>query len=129
VTVRAAGAIVVRARAGEPEVLLVHRPKYDDWSFPKGKAKESESDEDCALRELEEEVRIRVMLGPELGRTHYRDALGRPKEVVYFRAESDAEPATGDGVDEVRWASVDEALRLLTWEPDRQLLAPARGRL
>jgi 8-oxo-dGTP pyrophosphatase MutT (NUDIX family) len=126
--VRAAGAIVVRRR-GRPDVLLVHRPKYEDWSFPKGKAEEGESDEECAVRELDEEVGIRARLGPELGRTRYRDARGRPKEVVYFRAEADDEPTAGDGVDDVRWASVDDALQLLTWQRDRDLLASARERL
>jgi 8-oxo-dGTP pyrophosphatase MutT (NUDIX family) len=55
VKVRAAGAIVVHLRGGRRELLLVHRPKYDDWSFPKGKAEDDESDEDCALRKLLEE--------------------------------------------------------------------------
>lgn len=128
-TVRAAGAIVVRQGQDAPEILLVHRPRYDDWSFPKGKAKKNESDEECALRELEEEACVRAALGPELGRTRYRDSRGRPKEVVYFRAETDEEPGTGDGVDEVRWSPVDEALRVLTWERDRELLDAARNRL
>jgi 8-oxo-dGTP diphosphatase len=129
VTVRAAGAIVVRPRPGAPEILLVHRPRYDDWSFPKGKAKGDESDEACALRELEEEACIRATLGVELGRTRYRDSRGRPKEVVYFRAETDEEPGKGDGVDEVRWAALEDALRLLTWERDRELLGAVRDRL
>ena len=110
-------------------MLLVHRPKYDDWSFPKGKAEAGESDEECALRELEEEACIRARLDGEGGRTRYRDSKGRPKEVVYFRAEPEGEPAPGDGVDEVRWAPLDEALRLLTWERDRDLLAAASERL
>jgi 8-oxo-dGTP pyrophosphatase MutT (NUDIX family) len=129
VTVRAAGAIVVRRLGASPEVLLVHRPKYDDWSFPKGKVEGGESDVAAAVRELAEEVRVRARLGPELGRTRYLDGRGRPKEVVYFRAEVDDEPAAGDGVDEVRWASVDEALRLLTWERDRDLLTSVLDRL
>ena len=123
--VRAAGGLVVR----DSRVLLVHRPKYDDWSFPKGKAAGAENDGDCALREVDEEVGLRCHLGPELGRTHYRDARGRPKVVVYFRLECDGEPIEGDGVDAVRWATVDEALELLTWQRDRDLLAEVRDRL
>jgi len=66
-SVRAAGVVVWRWGAnGRPEALLIHRPRYDDWSFPKGKLKRGESDEDAALRELEEEVGIRGELGPEL---------------------------------------------------------------
>jgi 8-oxo-dGTP diphosphatase len=129
VTVRAAGGIVVRGGEHGPEVLLAHRPKYNDWSFPKGKAEARESDEDCARRELDEEVGIRGELGRELGRTRYRDGRGRPKEVVYFRVEPDGEAVAGDGVDDVRWAPLDEALRLLTWERDRDLLGSVADRL
>jgi 8-oxo-dGTP pyrophosphatase MutT (NUDIX family) len=129
VTVRAAGGIAVRHGERGLEVLLAHRPKYDDWSFPKGKAEEGESDEECARRELEEEVGIRGELGRELGRTRYRDGRGRPKEVVYFRVEPDGEATAGDGVDDVRWAPVDEALRLLTWGRDRDLLESVADRL
>ena len=128
-SVRAAGAIVVRRRGETPEVLLVHRPRHRDWTFPKGKAEAGESDEQAAARELEEEARVSARLGPELGRTRYRDSRRRPKEVVYFRAEADGEPAPGDGVDEVRWAAVEDALRLITWERDRELLAAVRARL
>ena len=60
-----------RRRNGEIEVLLVHRPKYDDWSFPKGKCETDEPDEQCALREIEEETSLRVTLGPELVSTTY----------------------------------------------------------
>jgi 8-oxo-dGTP pyrophosphatase MutT (NUDIX family) len=129
VTVRAAGGIVVRRGEGGPEVLLAHRPKYGDWSFPKGKSEPGESDEECARREVEEEVGIRGDPGAELGRTRYRDGRGRPKEVVYFRFEPDGEPIPGDGVDDVRWASVAEALELLTWERDRDLLDSVADRL
>ena len=106
-SVRAAGAVVWRrGPSGRPEALLIHRPRYDDWSFPKGKLKRGESDEDAALRELEEEVGIRAELGPELLSTSYRDAKGRPKTVRYWAIElpEGAEPIAGDGVDEWRWA-------------------------
>jgi 8-oxo-dGTP diphosphatase len=108
-------------------VLLVHRPKYDDWSFPKGKAESGETDVDCALREVEEEVGLRCRVVRELGTTHYSDRRGRPKKVVYFSLECDGEPIAGDGVDEVRWATLDEAHDLLTWRRDRRLLAALRN--
>jgi 8-oxo-dGTP pyrophosphatase MutT (NUDIX family) len=127
--VRAAGGLIVRRGAeDEPEVLLVHRPRYDDWSFPKGKAKEGESDEETALREVEEEACVRGLLGPYVGETRYR-ALAGPKRVAYFLIETDDEPRPGDKVDEVRWAGVDDALGLLTWERDRDLLRAAADSL
>ena len=127
--VRAAGAVVWRRGShGRPEVLLIHRPRYDDWSFPKGKLKTGETDEEAALRELEEEVGIRAQLGPELLSTRYRDAKGRQKTVRYWAIElpEGVEPIAGDGVDEVRWAPLDEAAHDLTWERDRGVLDSLR---
>jgi 8-oxo-dGTP pyrophosphatase MutT (NUDIX family) len=128
-SVRAAGAVVWRRGShGRPEALLIHRPRYDDWSFPKGKLKPGESDEDAALRELEEEVGIRAQLGPELLSTSYRDAKGRKKSVRYWAIElpERAEPIAGDGVDEWRWAPLDEAADELTWDRDRGVLDSLR---
>src|SRR5205807_7477574 len=83
--VRAAGGVVVQWRDdGKLEVLLVHRPAYNDWSLPKGKAHEGESDEDCALREVKEETGVRCELGPEVDSTSYVDGKGRPKLVRYW---------------------------------------------
>jgi 8-oxo-dGTP pyrophosphatase MutT (NUDIX family) len=125
--VRAAGGLVVRRGAdGEPELLLVHRPHRRDWSFPKGKAEAGERDEECALREVEEEARVRCRLGPYVGETRY-DVDGGPKRVAYFLMETDDEPRPGDKTDEVRWASIPDALQLLTWERDRELLRAAAG--
>jgi 8-oxo-dGTP diphosphatase len=81
------------------------------------------------LREVDEEVGLQCRVDRELGRTHYRDWRGRPKTVVYFRLDCDGEPIAGDGVDEVRWATVDEALVRLTWQHDRDLLAAVRDEL
>ena len=80
-SVSAAGAVVWRGGQDGPEALLIYRPRYGDWSFPKGKLKKGESDEEAALRELEEEVGIRAALGPELESTGYVDAKGRRKTV------------------------------------------------
>jgi 8-oxo-dGTP diphosphatase len=126
--VRAAGGIVLRDDGGKPEVLLVHRPAYDDWSLPKGKAEPGEPDEACALREVEEETGLRCRIVGDAGETRYRDGKGRPKVVRYFVMQPvEGEPAPHREVDAVRFVSVDEARALLTYERDRELLRAARG--
>jgi 8-oxo-dGTP diphosphatase len=117
--VRAAGGLVVR----DGRVLLVHRPKYDDWSFPKGKCDSVEGDEACALREVEEETGLRCELLEEIGETSYRDARGRPKIVRYWRMRAIAgEFVPHDEVDEIRWETPEAAARLLSWPRDLPLL-------
>jgi 8-oxo-dGTP diphosphatase len=117
--VRAAGGLVVR----DGQVLLVHRPKYDDWSFPKGKCDEGESDEECALREVEEETGLRCELVDEVGETSYVDGRGRPKVVRYWRMNPvEGEFAGDDEVDEIRWETPSRAAELLTWSRDLALL-------
>src|SRR5579859_1970709 len=108
--VRAAGGLVRR----DGTVLLVHRPRYDDWTFPKGKAEEGESDEDCALREVHEETGLRCTLDGELPATHYVDARGRPKQVRWWRMQPIADDGftPNDEVDELRWVDRDEAAAL-----------------
>jgi 8-oxo-dGTP diphosphatase len=115
--VRAAGGLIER----DGDVLLVHRPKYDDWSFPKGKVEEGESWEEGALREVEEETGLRCTIGEELGRTDYVVLQG-PKAVRYYRMTCDGEARAQNEVDEVRWVPLAEARELLTHERDRALL-------
>ena len=104
-------------------MLVVHRPRYGDWSFPKGKAEPGESDEDCALREVEEETGLVCELGRELSSTSYTDASGRPKRVRYWRMHQ-----VGGSlrflheVDDARWLTRQHATELLTYERDRPLL-------
>lgn len=122
--VRAAGGVVWRpGEDGRTDVLLVHRDRYDDWSFPKGKAHKGESDEECALREVEEETGLRCELGPELQSTAYVVELVRPKTVRYWAMRhvgGDAAPR--NEVDAVRWLPLDEARALLTYDRDRAVL-------
>ena len=102
-------------------VLLVHRPRYDDWSFPKGKLDDDETWEEGALREVEEETGLRCTIGEEAGRSHY-PVLQGPKEVRYFWMTSDDDALAQNEVDEVRWVPLADARELLTHDRDRQLL-------
>jgi len=124
--VRAAGGVVVRGTGAEAAVLLVHRPAYDDWTFPKGKVDPGESDEDCAVREVEEETGLRCVLGRELQSTTYDDARGRPKVVRYWVMEVAGGALRFEHeVDGARWLPVDEAAALLTYERDIAVLHEA----
>lgn len=122
--VRAAGGVLWRRSDGIVEVLLIHRPRYMDWSLPKGKAKSGESDEEAAVREIDEEVGVQAELGRELPSTRYRDSRGRPKIVRYWAVELPAEaaPYAGAGVSEVRWVPLKEAPEHLSWDRDRAVI-------
>jgi 8-oxo-dGTP pyrophosphatase MutT (NUDIX family) len=123
--VRAAGCVVWRrGPSGQREVLLVHRPRYDDWSLPKGKLDPGESDLECARREVLEETGLTGTIGPELRSTRYQDRKGRPKLVRYWAMQPTGgrfEP--NDEVDEVRWLGPDEAGSLMSYDHDRDVLA------
>jgi 8-oxo-dGTP pyrophosphatase MutT (NUDIX family) len=121
--VRAAGGVVRR----DGDVLLVHRPRYDDWTFPKGKALDGEPDEQCALREVAEETGLHCVLDVELPSTEYIDARGRPKRVRWWRMDPVADDGfvPNDEIDELRWVSPGEAKRLMTYDRDLMLLEHA----
>ncbi len=119
----AEGVVWRRSPEGELEVLLVHRPKYDDWTLPKGKLDPGEGHAEAALREVREETGLRCALGPELASTSYRDRKGRPKHVRYWAMT----PVGGrftptEEVDEILWLPVDEAKAVLSYIRDRPLL-------
>jgi 8-oxo-dGTP diphosphatase len=122
--VRAAGGLVWRRSPdGEVAVLLVHRPKYDDWSFPKGKCEGGEDDESCARREVEEETGFVCRLGDELPTTEYIDPKQRPKRVRYWAMTVDSgrfQPT--DEVDRIRWCPAAEAAVALSYSRDREVL-------
>jgi 8-oxo-dGTP diphosphatase len=118
--VRAAGGLVTD---DEGRVAVVHRPRYDDWSLPKGKLEAGESWEEAALREVEEECGLRCRLGEELPSDSYTDNKGRPKTVRWWRMTpvEDLGFTADDEVDELRWLARDEAMALLSYAHDRSL--------
>jgi len=117
--VRAAGGVVMR----DGRVAVIHRPRYDDWSLPKGKLEPGETLEAAALREVEEETGLRARLGQRLGASRYRDRHGRPKVVDYFAMTvTGGEFRPNDEVDEMRWVSLGEAIELVSHEGDRAIL-------
>lgn len=123
--VRAAGGVVWRRHSvGEAQVLLVHRPKYRDWTFPKGKLQPGEDHEAAALREVAEETGLHCRLGAELASTSYHDRRGRPKWVRYWAMIPISGAFTpGTEVDEVRWLPLEAAGLWLSYQRDRAVLA------
>ena len=125
VEVTAAGGVLWRRDgSGEVEVLVVHRPRYDDWSFAKGKCDPGETFLETAEREVREETGLRVHVGPELDEVRYLDHKGRSKQVRYWAmtvADGAFEP--NDEVDEVRWVPTAEAVELLSYPHDVALVS------
>ncbi|MFB7517563.1 NUDIX hydrolase [Streptomyces sp. NPDC056144] len=125
--IQAAGCVLWRpSPSGEGiEIALVHRPKYDDWSHPKGKRKRGESAEACALREVLEETGRRCELGRRLPTAHYT-VDGRPKEVVYWSARAlDGGFVPTKEIDALVWLPPGTARHRLTQPRDRTLLDAA----
>jgi len=121
--VRAAGGVVWRTFRGKPQVLIVHRPAYDDWSLPKGKLDEGETEGHAAVREVEEEASVTCSLDRDLGTIAYTDSMGRPKTVRFWQMQvlaGKAEPA--NEVDEVRWVTFDRAAGQLSYLREREVL-------
>ena len=122
---RAAGGVVWRAEAsGRHEVVLVHRERYDDWTFPKGKLDPGESWEQAAVREVFEETGIVPVLGPELASTDYVDSRGRPKRARYWAmaVAADTGFAPDDEISARVWVGTDAVVDRLTYERDVAVL-------
>ena len=120
--VLAAGGLLVR---DDGRVAVVHRPRYDDWSLPKGKLDPGESFEDGARREVWEETGVRGRIREELRPVEYVDRKGRDKLVRWYRMDVDGEPdefVPNDEIDELRWLTPAEALDVVDYDHDRALL-------
>jgi 8-oxo-dGTP diphosphatase len=122
--IEAAGGAVWRVSGRDRlKVVVIHRPRYDDWSLPKGKLHPGETHLDAALREIHEETGLRCEPGPSLPDVRYIDRKGRPKRVRYWAMQ-----AVGGGfapnpeVDEIRWVRVEEAADRLTYTHDLPVL-------
>ena len=124
--VRAAGGVVLRSGGHGLEVAVIHRPKYEDWSLPKGKLDAGEDFEQAAVREVEEETGMRAELSIELSPVSYRDRKGRTKLVRYWLMNPlEGDFAPGSEVDELRWLGPDAAAELLSYEHDAELVREA----
>ena len=131
-TVRAAGCLLWRPRLGRDgddehapfEVLVIHRDRYDDWSFPKGKLDKGETERAAAIREVREETNMEGTLGAELPTVSYTDRKGRPKTVRYWPLEyRSGEFEPNDEVGVVEWLGVEAAIGRLSYARDVDLLA------
>jgi 8-oxo-dGTP diphosphatase len=125
--IQAAGGLLWRNR-GKREIAVIHRPRYDDWSLPKGKLHKSETWEEAAIREVEEETYCRVSLGDFAGCICYLFD-GRPKIVLYWNMavihERRFEPR--EEVDQLVWLSLEAAKVKLSYEAERALLKGDTG--
>lgn len=126
--VRASGGVVIRDGANGPEVVLVYRRRYDDWTFPKGKREPGETDEQCAVREVEEETGLRCALGRELLPVTYLDPKRRPKLVRYWemRVLGERPFTSNDEIEDVQWLPIEIAVARLSYGHDVDVVANVR---
>jgi mutator protein MutT len=129
--IRAAGGVVIRtSRSGETEVAIIHRPEYDDWTFPKGKVEPDETPEDAALREVREETGVEARLVEKLGDVRYWYMRGgrRIAKVVSFFLLDYVSGELDDHdheVEHAEWMALEDAARRLTYQGERDMAAAA----
>ncbi|HSJ45073.1 MAG TPA: NUDIX hydrolase [Euzebyales bacterium] len=119
--IEAAGGVLWRRDTDGLRYAIIHRPKYDDWSLPKGKLDPGETHEQAAVREVEEETGWQAEVGPELGVITYEHG-GRPKRVEYWSMRAiDGDFVPNKEVDDLRWLPQDQARALLSYDRDRDV--------
>ena len=122
--VQAAGGLVVRRQGGLLQMVVVHRPEQQDWSFPKGKLEAGETLDVAALREVWEETGMTCELLRFIGHTEYADRKGRQKTVAYWiMTATGGTFSPNEEVDELRWLPLDDASHLLSYPRDQELVA------
>ena len=126
--IRAAGALLWRPGEQGPEMAVIHRPRYDDWSFPKGKSLPGEHVLITAVREVAEETGVEIVLGRRLSTAHYYVSDGKPKQVDYWAARPAAQAAAAafapnDEVDRLAWLPLTAAGDRLTYPHDLEVLS------
>ena len=123
--IKAAGGVVCRSNgSGKTQVVVVHRPAYDDWTLPKGKIDPEETPEECALREVKEETGYKCELVRPLGCTAYVDRRGRNKVACYWVMHViSGRFRPGGEVDRMHWLPLSDAVKRLTYTRDKTLLA------
>ncbi|CAN2234500.1 NUDIX hydrolase [Candidatus Planktophila versatilis] len=123
--IRAAGALLWRDNSDlSIEVALIHRPRYDDWSLPKGKLEMGETALQCAYREVHEETGIRATFTRQLGTVEYEES-GQEKRVKYWAAHcalTNSEFVPNEEVDQMRWLSPSQALEQATHNSDKSII-------
>ena len=121
--IEAAGGLIARASPDGPRVLVIHRPRYDDWTFPKGKNEAGEESMEAAIREVAEETGQQPRLVSMVGETSY-PVDGTKKVVQWYgmRAHQPTPFTPNEEVDEIRWLTTEEAPALLSYDHDRKLL-------
>ena len=123
-----AGAVLWRAiDDGDVRIAIIHRPRYDDWSLPKGGVDAGESHIQAAFREVLEETGVKAIFGPEIGTVDY-EVNGVTKEVRYWLAEADqfnAATPNPEEVDAIEWLSISDAINKLSNSDDREIVRMA----
>jgi 8-oxo-dGTP pyrophosphatase MutT (NUDIX family) len=125
--IESAGGVVLRGSPGDREILVIHRPRQDDWTIPKGKLDDGEDHAEAALREVAEETGWHCSAGPWLPEVRYLDGNARPKRVRFrVMRPLDQEPWAPSGeVDEIRWIPTERAHQELSYPSDRDVLEAA----
>ena len=121
--IRAAGGIVWRVHSGSIEVAAVHRPKYDDWSLPKGKLEPGETELAAAVREIGEELGARVAVSRRIGTVGYDVAEGHKTVTYWVMRHVGGEFTPNSEVDGLEWLRPKQARERLTYHVDRRIMS------